>query len=78
MEQIKTLREAAGLTQTALAGRLGIKPAAVSQFEMPGRYPDCARLPMIADALGCSIDALFGRSVPITILSTEEEESHAG
>ena len=61
MEQIRVLREAAGLSQTELAGRLGVKPCAVSLMEKPGRFPDVSRLPLIADALDCSIDALFGR-----------------
>lgn len=69
MEQIKTLRERAGMTQTALADKLGVHRSAVSVMEMPGRYPDVSRLPSIADALGCSIDALFGRTVPAIIVT---------
>ena len=91
MEQIRTIREAAGMTQTALAKQLGVKPAAVSFMEMPGRFPDVSRLPAIADALGCSIDALFGRTpqsplataplageprLPEHSLSHEEAERH--
>ena len=64
VEQIKTLREAAGMSQTALAQRIGVKPCSVSIMEQEGKYPDVCRLPLIADALGCSIDALFGRGGP--------------
>ena len=61
MEQIRVLREAAGLSQTELARRIGVKPCAVSIMEQPGKYPDVSRHPAIADALGCTTDALFGR-----------------
>lgn len=61
MEQIRVLREAAGLSQTELARRIGVKPCAVSIMEQPGKFPDVSRLPAIADALGCTTDALFGR-----------------
>jgi DNA-binding XRE family transcriptional regulator len=64
LEQIRVLREAAGLSQTELANRLGVKPCAVSLMEKPGRFPDVSRLPAIADALGCTTDALFGREGP--------------
>lgn len=64
MESIKLLREAAGVSQTELALRIGIAQASVSRMEQPGNYPDAIRLPAIADALGCSIDALFGRFAP--------------
>ena len=65
MEGIRKAREAAGLTQTDLAKRLGVTPGAISQMESRGRYADASRLPEIADALGCRIDTLFGRADPI-------------
>ena len=61
MEHIKTCREAARLNQSELARKLGISQCAISIMEMPGKYPEAFRLPMIADALDCSIDELFGR-----------------
>lgn len=61
MEQIRVLREAAGLSQTELARRIGVKPCTVSVMEQAGKFPDVSRLPLIADALGCTTDALFGR-----------------
>ena len=33
-------------------------------MESPGRFPEASKLPTIADALECSIDALFGREDP--------------
>lgn len=63
-EQIRKLREAAGMTQAQLADRIFVVRSAVTLMEQPGRFPDVARLPMIADALNCTIDELFGREVP--------------
>ena len=40
---------------------IGVTGAAVLAMETPGRFPEAAKLPAIADALDCSIDALFGR-----------------
>ena len=64
MERIRELREAARLTQTELARRLGILPCSVSIMEKPGKYPDVAKLPAIARELGCSIDELYGADAP--------------
>ena len=36
-------------------------PAAVLAWERPGCYPEAEKLPRIAQALGVSIDALYGR-----------------
>ena len=70
MEQIKTMREAIGITQTELAKKIGVKPCTVSIMEQPGRFPEPSRLPAIADVLGCSIDALFGRTAPEHIITS--------
>ena len=39
---------------------IGVTPAAVLQMESPGCYPEAAKLPAIAAALGCTIDELYG------------------
>jgi len=36
----------------------------VLAWETPGRYPEAEKLPRIADALGVTIDALYGRDCP--------------
>ncbi len=59
-EQIAKYRKAAGLTQDDLGRAVGISAQAVSRWECGGA-PDIALLPAIADRLGVSIDALFGR-----------------
>lgn len=53
-------RKAAGLTQEELGKAVGVSTQAVSRWECGGA-PDAALLPAIADTLGVTIDALFGR-----------------
>lgn len=57
---LKTLRKAKDMKQEELAAAVGVSPQAVSKWEQGG-LPDAALLPAIANALGVSIDALFGR-----------------
>ncbi len=59
--QLKSIRKAKGMKQEELADQVGVSPQAVSKWEQGG-MPDAALLPAIADALGISIDALFGRA----------------
>ena len=59
-EQIAKFRKAAGLTQEELGRVVGVSTQAVSRWECGGA-PDVALLPAIADRLGVTIDALFGR-----------------
>ena len=48
------------MTQEALSKAVSISAQAVSRWECGGA-PDVALLPAVADALGVTIDALFGR-----------------
>lgn len=57
--RIKELREAAGLTQTALALRVGVSRQAVNQWEFGVTWPSAQLLPKIAWALGCTIGDLY-------------------
>lgn len=59
--QIKEFRTRNGLTQEELGQLIGVTTQAVSKWERGGA-PDAELLPNIADALGVSIDALFGRT----------------
>lgn len=59
-EQITKFRKAAGLTQEDLGKAAGVSTQAVSRWECGGA-PDVSLLPVIADTLGVTIDALFGR-----------------
>lgn len=59
-KQITKYRKAAGLTQEDLGKAAGVSTQAVSRWECGGT-PDVSLLPVIADKLGVTIDALFGR-----------------
>ena len=59
-DNLKELRKAAGLTQEKLGEILSVSMQAVSRWETTDTLPDAALLPPLADALGTSIDALFG------------------
>lgn len=65
MDQIKTgslirsLRLRQGMTQLALAERLGVSDKAVSKWERGGGAPDIALLPALAEVLGVSARALL-------------------
>ncbi len=59
-ENIKEYRLAAGFTQESLGKRVGISGQAVSKWEMGETLPDTAILPILSEALGSSIDKLFG------------------
>ena len=60
-EIIAFYRRKLGLTQEALAQRLGVTNQAVSKWESGQSCPDIALLPQIADLFGITIDQLFGR-----------------
>lgn len=53
-------RKAAGLTQEALANKLGISPQAVSKWENGVGFPDVTLFPPLAEALGIPVEQLFG------------------
>ena len=59
-EQIKKYRVQKKYTQEKLGSMIGVTTQAVSKWERGGT-PDAEVLPRLADALGVSIDALFGR-----------------
>ncbi|MCI9444031.1 MAG: helix-turn-helix transcriptional regulator [Oscillospiraceae bacterium] len=59
-EQITRYRKEKNLTQEELGRAAGVSTQAVSRWENGGA-PDVALLPAIADKLGVTIDALFGR-----------------
>lgn len=56
---IHKYRKLSGLTQEALAFRLGVTFQAVSKWENGKSSPDVLLLPTMAEAFGCSIDELF-------------------
>ena len=63
--RIKELRQQRGITQAQLAEELGLRSSStVTMWENGDRKPPSSILPRLADALGCSIDELFGRAPP--------------
>lgn len=56
---IRERRRALGLTQEDLAGRLGVDRSAVAYWETGARTPTTDKLPALAAAMECGIDALF-------------------
>ena len=61
-DRLAGLRRSTGMTQDALASRLGVSAQAVSKWERAVCFPDISLLPALADTFGISIDLLFGRS----------------
>ncbi len=58
---IAQLRRERGMTQEALAERIGVSPQTVSKWETQATCPDVALLPVVAEVFGVTIDALYGR-----------------
>jgi transcriptional regulator with XRE-family HTH domain len=61
-ERLIAAREARRLTQTELAQRAGLQPAAIGHFERNRRKPSFANVRALAKALNVSSDYLLGRS----------------
>jgi transcriptional regulator with XRE-family HTH domain len=57
-------RKRLGLTQDALAERLGVTPQAVSKWENDQSCPDIAMLPRLAEIFGITTDSLLGLEAP--------------
>jgi transcriptional regulator with XRE-family HTH domain len=63
-ERLKELREKAGLTQTELAEKVGVKRDAVARWEAGAREPGWSNVVALAEALGVTCQA-FNESVGI-------------
>ncbi len=61
---IAAYRKKLGMTQEQLAQKLQVTNQAVSKWESNQCCPDVQLLPALADALGISLDTLFGRTRP--------------
>lgn len=60
--EIKKKRESAGLTQRMLSEKMGVSRTTVAMWESGAASPSTEKLPKLARILGCTIDALFGRT----------------
>jgi transcriptional regulator with XRE-family HTH domain len=61
---IRRARADAGLTQTELAGRLGVTQAALARLERRGANPTIATLDRVLRAAGRRLDMRLGRPDP--------------
>lgn len=61
--RLSRLREDAGLSQSALARRIGVSQSAVSQMEAGDRSPSYGMLVQLAEALGVTMPYLVGAAV---------------
>jgi len=59
--KIKEFRQAANLSQQELANAMEVDRTTVSCWERGVSMPRADQIPKIADLLGVTIDALFGR-----------------
>ena len=62
-ERLIELREKNKLSQSAVAGRLGVTPALISAYEKTERNPSIQKLVALADVYHSSTDYILGRSV---------------
>ncbi len=64
---VKAVREALGMSQSTLAGRLGVTPAAVTQLEAAerGGAITLAKLSEVASALGCTLVYALVPDIPL-------------
>lgn len=59
MNGIKRLRLEKSMSQEELAMKLNVSQQAITKWENGDANPRADKLPLLAQALGCSIDALF-------------------
>lgn len=58
---IKARRQQSRVTQAALAQKIGVTQGALQKWEDGSTYPSLPNLVRLADALGCTLDALIER-----------------
>lgn len=58
---IRRQRQKRKMTQTELAERIGVRQAAISEYESGEKVPGVENLIRLADALNCSLDELCER-----------------
>lgn len=77
-KRIVAQRKRLGLTQDALAERLGVTAQAVSKWENDQSCPDITMLPKLAEVFGISTDELLGlekKEIHLAEVVTEEKEN---
>jgi transcriptional regulator with XRE-family HTH domain len=65
MDRIRLLRKAKGWTQTELGKKIGVIQKLIADYETGNTKPPIDRLPLLADALGVTVDELLrGEAMP--------------
>lgn len=59
MEGLRPRRMAAGLSQKELGQRVGVSRQSIIAWETGAAWPMAQTLPLLAEALRCSVDALY-------------------
>ena len=72
-KNIYSLRKKQSLTQEELAGLVNVSFQAVSKWETGNSLPDISALPLLANALHCSIDSLLGYAAERRKITDYEE-----
>lgn len=72
--RIRELRQSENMTQSVLAGYLGIKQNTLSYWEQGIYDPDNESLKKLADLFDCSIDYLLGKTEQKKSLVNGDEE----
>ena len=75
--RIASLRKAAGLSQEALAAKLGVSRQAIGKWEADTTLPSLDNLHQLAKELGVSIDALLTGEESQAQSSLENEPAQA-
>lgn len=70
-QRLREARLSAGLTQSELARKIGVKPAEISQYESDKRTPRWNVFIKLLDELNITADEILGREV--SIVSDDEE-----
>lgn len=58
MHGLYVMRTKRGLTQSALAKKVGVQNSTISQYESGKRSPNIKMLTKLAKALGCTVNKL--------------------
>ena len=61
LNNLKALRDAAGLTQEYVAKQNDVSQQAVAKWETGRAMPQADKLPKLAETLGCSVSDLFDK-----------------
>ena len=77
-KKILYCRKRAGLSQEALAERLGVSRQAVSKWETGEAMPEAGKLAALAAALGVSVDWLLSEDEPEELRAQSARWGHAG